>query len=112
MTSFKHVVINWISLFQGDKGPLLTAAHDCAFEVLWETDFACPQSNIMSSNSCVLKNEFVNFDLTPLTTSKLSYYVIKQDSISQGKTTHYRYYINVCKVLDFPCGGLYHGCSI
>ena len=98
-----------ISLFQGSKGPLLKAARDCAFEVLWETDFACPHSSIMSTNSCVLRNEFVNFDLTPLTTAKLSYHIIKQDTVdAKGQPVHYLYYINVCKALDFDCGGLYH----
>ena len=98
-----------ISLFQGSKGPLLKAARDCAFEVLWETDFACPQSSIMATNSCVLRNEFVNFDLTPLTTAKLSYHIIKQDTVdAKGQPVHYLYYINVCKALDFDCGGLYH----
>ena len=96
-----------ISLFQGSKGPLLKAARDCAFEVLWETDFACPHSSIMSTNSCVLRNEFVNFDLTPLTAAKLSYYIVKQDmGDSKGQPVHYLYHINVCKALDFDCGGL------
>ena len=111
MIFLKHS-INWvlISLFQGDKGPLLTAADDCAFEVLWETDFACPQSSIMSTNSCVLRNEFVNFDLTPLTNAKLSPYTINHDDVdSQGKTTHYNYYINVCQALVYLCGGLCNG---
>ena len=83
---------------------------DCAFEVLWETDFACPQSSVMSTNSCVLRNEFVNFDLTPLTNARLTPYMIKHDDVdSQGKTTHYHYYINVCQALVYLCGGLCHG---
>ncbi|KAL9969231.1 hypothetical protein ACROYT_G021424 [Oculina patagonica] len=89
----------------GVKGPVLTAARDCAYEVLWETVFACPQSSVMSTNSCVLINEFVNFDLTKLTAAKLTNYKVYQDVEENHKTTHYIYYINVCKPLGYPCGG-------
>jgi len=88
----------------------LTAAHECAFEVLWETEFACPQSSIMSTNSCVLRNDFVNFDLTPLIKPKLDPYIIEHDDVdAQGKRVHYRFYINVCQALVYACGGLCHG---
>ena len=88
----------------------MTAAHDCAFEVLWETEFACPQSSIMSTNSCVLRNDFVNFDLTPLTADKLEPYRIEHiPADPQNPTKYFKFYINVCQALVYPCGGLCHG---
>ena len=87
----------------------MTAARDCRFEVLWETDFACPQASIMSTDKCVLQNEFVNFDLTKLTADTLENYQVHYDVMEQGKKTDYIIYMNVCKSLDFACGksGLY-----
>lgn len=84
-----------------DKGPVLTVARNCLFEVLWETDFACPQDSVMSSNSCVLQNKFVNFDLRPLTAAIGEYYRVPYEEKGGSR---YVIYMNICKSLSFSCG--------
>ena len=73
--------------------------------MLWETEFACPEAKIMSTNNCTLVNEFVNFDLTKLSADSLENYKLGYDVMENGKKTHYIIYMNVCKPLGFPCGG-------
>ena len=98
------LLTSW-TCFQADKGPVLTAARDCRFEVFWETEFACPEAKIMSTNNCTLVNKFVNFDLTKLSADSLENYKLGYDVTEKGKKTHYIIYMNVCKPLGFPCGG-------
>ena len=88
---------------------MLTVATNCLFEVLWETDYACPQAAIMSNSSCVLQNKYVNFDLRKLTAERLSYYKVPYEEKEGGTVTRYMVYINVCKSLVYSCGtrGLY-----
>ena len=63
----------------------------------------------MSTDKCVLQNEFVNFDLTKLTAAKLDDYQVPYNVMEHGKKTDYIIYINVCKSLGYSCGksGLY-----
>ena len=63
----------------------------------------------MSSDSCVLVNEYVNFDLTKLTAAKLENYKVEYNVLERGKKTQYIIYMNVCKSLGYSCGtgGLY-----
>ncbi|XP_022790425.1 cation-independent mannose-6-phosphate receptor-like [Stylophora pistillata] len=88
----------------GVRGPVLIGARYCAFEVLWETDYACPKHSVMETNSCVLSNEFVHFNLTKLTAAiRDDYRVYHNDTTKAGDTTQYIYYINVCHPLSFTC---------
>ena len=61
----------------------------------------------MSSNSCVLQNKFVNFDLRPLTAAPGDYYQVPYE---EKDGTRYVIYMNICKRLSFSCGpkGLYN----
>ena len=89
----------------------MTEASYCAFEVLWETEFACAKSSILETTSCVLSNDSVHFNMTKLAAAKEDDYQVYYNDTRAGSTTQYIYYINVCRRLSFPCEGLFLGCT-
>lgn len=89
----------------------MTEASYCAFEVLWETEFACAKSSILETTSCVLSDDSVHFNMTKLAAAKEDDYQVYYNDTRAGSTTQYIYYINVCHRLSFPCEGLFLGCT-
>ena len=89
----------------------MTEASYCAFEVLWETEFACAKSSILETTSCVLSDDSVHFNMTKLAAAKEDDYQVYYNDTRAGSTTQYIYYINVCCRLSFPCEGLFLGCT-
>lgn len=89
----------------------MTEASYCAFEVLWETEFACAKSSILETTSCVLSDDSVHFNMTKLAAAKEDDYQVYYNDTRAGPTTQYIYYINVCRRLSFPCEGLFLGCT-
>lgn len=89
----------------------MTEASYCAFEVLWETEFACSKSSILETTSCVLSDDSVHFNMTKLAAAKEDDYQVYYNDTRAGSTTQYIYYINVCRRLSFPCEGLFLGCT-
>jgi len=71
----------------------MTSTEGCSYEIFWVTEYACAETDIMSNNSCILSNEFVDFDLTPLQLNGQNYRV---------QNEKYVYYINVCKSTGIP----------
>jgi hypothetical protein len=78
----------------------MTSVDNCMYEVFWETEFACPQEQLMSNNSCILSNQFVQFDLTPLQRPNGHNYKVNGSDIKGSKM--YYYYINVCHSTNIP----------
>lgn len=74
----------------------------CRYEVLWETEHACPV-NDQTSNECSIKTKDGMFDLNPLKRpAGRNYKVAYQDPKSK---TNYEYYLNICgEMTNFPCG--------
>ncbi|EDO46654.1 predicted protein [Nematostella vectensis] len=83
----------------GVRGPIMTSSVNCLYEVFWETQFACPQETLMSNNSCVLTNDLVQFDLTPLKQDGVNYKVYHLGADKKN----YTYFINVCGSTNIPC---------
>ena len=98
----KHcLVLSSLTLSQGVSGPVMTANNECQYEILWETEFACPVNTTLQNNTgCIIRNEFVNFDLSPLAAPALSNYMV---NVTDRRGTTYLYYINVCKSTNIPC---------
>ena len=74
----------------------MTSTDNCTYEVLWETEYACPEAGLMSNDSSILSNGYVDFDLTPLTKPAGHNYRV------QDMDKKYIYYLNVCKSTNIP----------
>ena len=64
------------------------------------TEYACAEA-VLTNKSCVIQNEFVQFDLTPLKAPILDNYKVTAKG-AKGKTV-YDYFINVCDSTHIPC---------
>ena len=69
--------------------------------MLWVTEYACSEA-VLTNNSCIIKNEFVQFDLRPLKApSVLNNYKVTGPGAKGGKV--YDYFINVCGSTQIKC---------
>ncbi|XP_064627541.1 cation-independent mannose-6-phosphate receptor-like [Lineus longissimus] len=86
----------------GGQNPKLTSFFNCQYQVLWETEYACPEETL-TSNTCKLTQEQhgVDIDLSPLTKGVGSAHPYRTNFTTGGKT--YVYFINVCGELGIDC---------
>ena len=86
-------------MIQGGTGPVLVSETQCRYDIMWKTDHACPNNDVIT-DKCQFTNGEVSFDLTMLEKPKkeLSYGV----EAKQGETL-YEYRIKVCNNGQ-PCG--------
>ena len=81
---------------------MLQSSSLCHYEVLWETEHACP-SNDQVSNNCTIAAKDGAFDLRPLKREPGKYY--KVPYTDPKSSSSYEYFLNVCgEMRDFPCG--------
>ena len=61
------VVIAYNIIFWQYGGAVVIGDEDCQFDILWRTEYACPQETI-TSDSCSLKKDIhgIDLDLSPL----------------------------------------------
>eukprot|EP00794_Sanderia_malayensis_P000415 gene415-1051_t len=94
----------------GGSGPLLQSVTGCHYEVLWETEHACPVDNQVST-SCNITTSDGIFDLRPLQRSPPHYYQIKHRNEKDKKD--YTYFMNICdNMKDFPCNTAKNGTKV
>lgn len=74
----------------------------CHYEILWETEHACPIDDQVSNN-CTVATKDGLFDLSPLKRQPENYYKVRyQDPKSKR---NYDYFLNICGGMkNFDCG--------
>ena len=94
---------------KGGSGPVLQSSSGCHYEVIWETEHACPVANQVSS-TCNISTQDGVFDLRILKREAEYYKTMYQDPKSKTK---YTYFMNVCgNMKDFPCGSSNGECAL